>query len=93
MTNQKSKVIFLLNFKEINFKNKYFLKTKNMINFGKIDNTNKIAERILYRLKQKLDGYENGTQLSCNGQVSYLINEAIDADNLCRIYSGWQPYL
>ncbi len=55
--------------------------------------TNKIAERILFRIKQKLQGYENGTQLSCNGQVSYLISEAMNTENLCRIYCGWQAYL
>jgi len=60
---------------------------------SKKSNTNKIAERILYRLKQKLAGYENGTQLSCNGHVNFLISEAMNSENLCRIYAGWQPYL
>ncbi|CAF0985252.1 unnamed protein product [Brachionus calyciflorus] len=54
---------------------------------------NKIAERILFQIKQKLLGYENGTQLSTDGQVNYLINEATNPENLCKIYVGWQPYL
>ena len=54
---------------------------------------NKIAERILFQLKQKLLGYENGAQLSTNGHINNLINEAINPENLCRIYVGWQPYL
>lgn len=54
---------------------------------------NKIAERILFQIKQKLLGYENGTQLSTTGHVNYLINEATSPENLCRIYVGWQPYL
>ena len=54
---------------------------------------NKIAERILFQLKQKLLGYENGAQLSTSGHINYLINEAVNPENLCRIYVGWQPYL
>jgi serine-protein kinase ATM len=55
--------------------------------------TNRIAERILFQLKQKLHGVENGVQLSTKGQVNYLINEATNPANLCRLYAGWQPYL
>lgn len=72
---------------EINF----LLMAYSFLNF--IDNTNKIAERILYRIKQKLSGYENETQLSCDGHVNFLISEATNTEHLCRIYSGWQPYL
>jgi ataxia telangiectasia mutated family protein len=54
---------------------------------------NKIAERILLQINQKLLGYENGTQLSTNGQINSLINEAVSPENLCRVYVGWQPYL
>lgn len=54
---------------------------------------NKIAERILYQIKQKLSGYENNSELSTLGQVNYLINQATSAENLCQIYVGWQPYL
>ena len=54
---------------------------------------NKIAEHILFRLKQKLQGFENGTQLSCKGQVNLLIQEAMNPENLARLYAGWQPYL
>ncbi len=54
---------------------------------------NKIAEHILFRLRQKLQGFENGTQLSCQGQVNLLIQEAMNPENLARLYAGWQPYL
>ena len=54
---------------------------------------NKIAEHILFRLRQKLQGYESGVKLSCIGQVNLLIQEAINPENLARLYAGWQPYL
>lgn len=54
---------------------------------------NKIAERILYQIKQKLSGFENNSQLSTVGQINYLINQATSAENLSQIYVGWQPYL
>jgi ataxia telangiectasia mutated family protein len=66
---------------------------KNLIFFIFTDQTNKIAERIIFQLKQKLSGYENGVQLSTRGHVNYLINEAVNPENLCRVWVGWQPYL
>ncbi|CAM1304006.1 ATM (predicted) [Pycnogonum litorale] len=54
---------------------------------------NKIAERVLLRLKEKLQGVEKGTVMSVNGQINYLIQEAMDPNNLSRLYHGWQPYL
>jgi len=54
---------------------------------------NKIAERILFVVRQKLQGYENGVQLSSSGQINLLIQEATNPENLCRLYAGWQPYL
>lgn len=48
------------------------------------------------RVKQKLEGYEEGTsgeQQSIAGQVQLLINCARDHDNLSKIYQGWQPFL
>lgn len=59
----------------------------------KMADTNKIAERILFQLRQKLQGFENGAQLSTKGQVNFLINEAINLHNLSRLYAGWQAYL
>lgn len=60
---------------------------------GAQNDKNKIAEHILFRLRQKLQGFENGVKLSCIGQVNLLIQEAINPENLARLYAGWQPYL
>lgn len=57
------------------------------------DNVNKMAKRMLLRLKQKLDGVEDGVHLSVSGQVNHLIREAMDPKNLCRLFSGWQPWV
>ena len=54
---------------------------------------NKMAERVLMRVKNKLQGIEEGMQLSVAGQVSLLIQEAIDPKNLSRLFPGWQPYV
>lgn len=52
-----------------------------------------MAERVLLRLEQKLQGIEDGVQLSVSGQVNLLIQEARDPKNLSRLFHGWQPYL
>ncbi|CAL1538508.1 unnamed protein product [Lymnaea stagnalis] len=57
------------------------------------ENQNKLAERTLLRLKQKLNGLEGNAQLSVSGQVNFLIQKASDPRNLCKLYAGWQPYL
>ena len=54
---------------------------------------NKMAERVLLRLQQKLSGNEGGSFLGVEGQVNYLIQEARDTQNLCRLFPGWQPWL
>ena len=54
---------------------------------------NKMAERVLLRVKQKLDGVEEGVHLSVSGQVNLLIRQAIDVNNLCRLFPGWQPWV
>nr|XP_046474200.1 serine-protein kinase ATM isoform X2 [Neodiprion pinetum] len=54
---------------------------------------NKLAERALLRLEQKLQGTEEGSASSVVGQVERLIQEAHDPTNLSRLYHGWQPYL
>lgn len=54
---------------------------------------NKLAERALMRLQQKLQGLEEGVAMSIEGQVNLLIQTARDPNNLCRLYAGWQPYL
>lgn len=51
------------------------------------------AERALLRVKQKLDGTEDGASRSVAGQVQKLIQEARDPDKLCRMYVGWSAFL
>jgi ataxia telangiectasia mutated family protein len=55
--------------------------------------TNKMAERVLLRLQEKLEGIEDGVPLSVSGQVNQLIQEATDPSNLCLLFAGWQPWI
>ncbi|XP_015117607.1 serine-protein kinase ATM [Diachasma alloeum] len=55
--------------------------------------TNKMAERALLRIDQKLHGTEEGIATSIAGQVERLIQQARDPANLSRIFCGWQAYL
>ena len=57
------------------------------------ESTNKIAERVLLRLQEKLEGIEEGVPLSIHGQVNHLIQEATDPANLCRLSPKWQPWI
>ncbi|XP_034246355.1 serine-protein kinase ATM isoform X2 [Thrips palmi] len=61
---------------------------------GKVSNTekNKMAERVLCRLKEKLLGTEDGPASSIEGQVNRLIQQARDVANLSRLFKGWQAY-
>ncbi|KAK2442878.1 serine/threonine-protein kinase ATM [Trifolium repens] len=54
---------------------------------------NKDAARALLRVKQKLDGYEDGEMRSTHGQVQQLIQDAIDSERLCQMYPGWGAWL
>jgi serine-protein kinase ATM len=53
------------------------------------------AQRALLRIRQKLQGYQDpgGDPMSIDGHVRYLISEATDPNNLCRIFSGWSPWV
>lgn len=63
------------------------------LNFSEgISNTNVTAERALTRIKQKLQGTENGGVSSVEGQVQHLIQEARDPVNLSRLFNGWQAF-
>ena len=55
--------------------------------------SNKMAERVLLRLHEKLEGVEDGVQLSVSGQVNHLIQEASDPVNLSALFHGWQPWI
>ncbi|OIV96965.1 hypothetical protein TanjilG_00547 [Lupinus angustifolius] len=54
---------------------------------------NKDAARALLRVKQKLDGYEEGEMRSVHGQVQQLIQDAIDSERLCQMFPGWGAWL
>ena len=54
---------------------------------------NKMAERVLLRLQEKLEGIEDGVPLSISGQVNHLIQEAKDPENLCLLFPGWQAWI
>ncbi|KAM6570000.1 hypothetical protein CsatB_017985 [Cannabis sativa] len=54
---------------------------------------NKDAARALMRVKQKLDGYEEGEMRSVHGQVQQLIQDAIDSERLCQMFPGWGSWL
>jgi len=56
-------------------------------------NTNKLAERVLLRVQEKLRGNEDGSMLSVRGQVNMLIQHATDPVRLAQLFAGWQPYL
>lgn len=53
---------------------------------------NKMAVRVLCRLKEKLQGTEEGPVSSIEGQVNRLIQQARDLGNLSRLFRGWQAY-
>ena len=55
--------------------------------------SNKMAERVLLRLQEKLEGIEDGVPLGISGQVNHLIQEATDITNLCQLFPGWQPWI
>uniref|UniRef100_A0A0E0JD53 Serine/threonine-protein kinase ATM n=1 Tax=Oryza punctata TaxID=4537 RepID=A0A0E0JD53_ORYPU len=54
---------------------------------------NKDAARAILRVKQKLDGYEDGEMRSVQGQVQQLIQDAVDVDRLCQMFPGWGAWL
>ena len=54
---------------------------------------NKMAERVLLRVTQKLNGMEDVYHLSTEGQVNLLIQQATDPSRLCSLFPGWQPYI
>ncbi|XP_036180382.1 serine-protein kinase ATM isoform X2 [Myotis myotis] len=63
-------------------------------NLSEIDQSfNKVAERVLMRLQEKLKGVEEGTVLSVDGQVNLLIQQAIDPKNLSRLFPGWKAWV
>ena len=53
------------------------------------------ANRTLLRIRRKLEGIEYGDNAprSVEGQVAFLMAEAMDPDNLCCMYHGWGAHL
>ncbi|MEE6472818.1 hypothetical protein FKM82_009734 [Ascaphus truei] len=58
-----------------------------------IQSFNKVAERVLLRLQEKLKGVEEGTVLNVGGQVNLLIQQAMDPKNLSKLFPGWKPWV
>ncbi len=54
---------------------------------------NKMAERCLLRVAQKLNGFEEGHVMSIQGQVNALLQQSRDPRRLCSLFKGWQAYL
>jgi ataxia telangiectasia mutated family protein len=64
------------------------------LNIGaRVEIRNQDAERILLRLNEKLQGYEEGEMLSVKGQVNKLIAQAMDPQLLSRMFHGWAAWL
>jgi len=53
---------------------------------------NEAAELVLSKIQEKLQGYEETTSQSIEGQVQFLINSARDPDNLSVMFSGWSSW-
>mmetsp|Transcript_15334 Transcript_15334/g.34766 ORF Transcript_15334/g.34766 Transcript_15334/m.34766 type:complete len:233 (-) Transcript_15334:2836-3534(-) len=61
-----------------------------------IDKDLQATSKILNKIKEKLQGYEDSTsgeQQGVEGQVQLLINSARDPNNLCNIFPGWGPWV
>mmetsp|Transcript_4049 Transcript_4049/g.11433 ORF Transcript_4049/g.11433 Transcript_4049/m.11433 type:complete len:1027 (+) Transcript_4049:606-3686(+) len=60
------------------------------VELGNVD-----AERALTRVRQKLEGTEqgDGEPHGVEGQVQQLLQDAQDPDKLCRMYEGWAAWL
>jgi len=57
------------------------------------DGASKEAQRVLLRVRQKLDGAHSGARLSVEGHVNCLIEEATSEVNLCQLFPGWAPWV
>ena len=58
--------------------------------------TPQVTTKTINKIKEKLQGYEDSTsgeQQGIEGQVQLLINSARDPNNLCKLFSGWGPWI
>eukprot|EP00043_Microstomoeca_roanoka_P019528 m.221775 g.221775 ORF g.221775 m.221775 type:complete len:3224 (+) comp17013_c0_seq1:75-9746(+) len=51
------------------------------------------AQKVLIKVRQKLSGFHDGIQLSVQGHVGALIQEATDEHRLSRLFEGWQAWV
>ena len=51
------------------------------------------AERALLRVRQKLDGVDDGQPRPVEAQVQQLLQTARDPDKLCRLFPGWAAWV
>ncbi|KAA6400948.1 MAG: putative Serine/threonine-protein kinase ATM [Streblomastix strix] len=66
---------------------------QNLQDHQEADTTNKDAERVLLRVRDKLHGISGKEAVSVEMQVNELIEEATDTGNLGLMYPGWSPWL
>lgn len=57
------------------------------------EEVNDQAARALQRLREKLQGAEDGELLSVAGHVQRLIQQATAPDLLCHMFPGWSPWV
>ena len=67
---------------------------RNVIDVDKQCNTDKVklAESILIRCRDRLNGVVDGNILSVESQVAYVIDKSKDRNNLSKMYSGWSSW-
>jgi len=64
-------------------------------NGSEVDEGNVSATRTLLVIKDKLEGIIGGdtTARGVEGQVQHLLSEAVQEENLCRMWRGWQAHI
>ena len=61
-----------------------------------LEDRNEAANHAIRRVREKLNGYEDGTsgeQQTIEGQVRFLVRAARDPDDLSHMYPGWAPWM
>ncbi|TBU02280.1 phosphatidylinositol kinase, partial [Hamiltosporidium tvaerminnensis] len=51
------------------------------------------AEKIIFRMKEKLSGIESGFCFSEDSHVCFLLEKATSVENLVKLFPGWQPWV
>ena len=65
---------------------------------GEGDGEGEVANRTLTKIKQKLNGFEDGggatgESMGVSAQVQLLVSEATSTDNLSKLFQGWAPWV